>query len=95
MIDLTKINSDKSLKDMNIKELNYCFEMIYKDIEILYKVLESILIEDYSALNVHIEAALTELEAKADYYKKRCTEEIHNTTLGNTIFFQANSWQIT
>ncbi len=80
---------------MNIKELNYCFEMIYKDIEILYKVLESILIEDYSALNVHIEAALTELEAKADYYKKRCTEEIHNTTLGNTIFFQANSWQIT
>ena len=80
---------------MNIKELNYCFEMIYKDIEILYKVLEAILIEDYSALNVHIEAALTELEAKADYYKKRCTEEIHSTTLGTTVLFQANSWQIT
>jgi hypothetical protein len=79
---------------MNIKELNYCFEMIAKDIEILYKVLESILIEDFSALNVHIEAALTELESKADYYRKRCTEEIHSTTLGTTVFFQANNWKI-
>ncbi len=79
---------------MNIKELNHCFEMIAKDIEILYKVLESILIEDFSALNVHIEAALTELESKADYYRKRCTEEIHSTTLGTTVFFQANNWKI-
>lgn len=79
---------------MNIKELNHCFEMIAKDIEILYRVLESILIEDFSALNVHIEAALTELESKADYYRKRCTEEIHSTTLGTTVFFQANNWKI-
>ncbi len=80
---------------MNIKELNYCFEMIAKDIEILYKVLEDILIEDFSALHVHIEAALTELESKADYYRKRCTEEINSTTLGTTVFFQANNWNIT
>ena len=79
---------------MNIKELNHCFEMIAKDIEILYRVLESILTEDFSALNVHIEAALTELESKADYYRKRCTEEIHSTTLGTTVFFQANNWKI-
>lgn len=80
---------------MNIKEINYCFEMIAKDLEILYKVLEQILIEDYSNLRVNIEAALTELESKADYYKKRCTEEIHSTTLGTTVFFQANNWNIT
>ena len=80
---------------MNIKEINYCFEMIAKDIEILYKVLEQILIEDYSSLQIYIEAALSELEAKADHYRKRCTEEIHSTTLGTTIFFQANGWNIT
>lgn len=80
---------------MNVKELNYCFEMIAKDIEILYKVLEEILIKDYTTLNIYIESALTELEAKADYYKKRCTEEIHSTTLGTTVFFEANSWNIT
>ena len=80
---------------MNVKELNHCFELIAKDIEILYKVLESILIEDFAALNISIEASLTELEAKADYYRKRCNEEVHNTTLGQTIFFQSNSWKIT
>ena len=80
---------------MNIKEINYCFEMIAKDIEILYKVLEDILIKDYAALNIYIESALTELEAKADYYRKRCTEEIHSTTLGTTVLFEANSWNIT
>ena len=80
---------------MNVKELNYCFAMIAKDIEILYKVLEDILINDYSTLNIFIETSLTELEAKADYYKKRCTEEIHSTTLGNTIYFEGNNWNIT
>ena len=79
---------------MNVKELNYCFEMIAKDIEILYTVLERILIEDYATLRMNIEASLTELESKAEYYKKRCTEEIYSTTLGTTVFFQANSWSI-
>ena len=80
---------------MNIKELNYCFEMIAKDIEILYTVLENILVNEFSALNVFIEASLSELEAKADYYRKRCTEEIYSTTLGTTILFQGNNWHIT
>jgi hypothetical protein len=80
---------------MNIKELNYCFEMIAKDIEILYKVLEDILANEFSALKIYIESSLSELESKADYYKKRCTEEIHSTTLGTTVLFRANNWNIT
>jgi hypothetical protein len=78
---------------MNVKELNYCFEMLAKDIEILYKVLEDILTNEYTALSVYIESSLAELESKADYYRKRCTEEIHSKTLGTTVFFQANSWK--
>lgn len=79
---------------MNVKELNYCFAMIAKDIEILYKVLEDILINDYATLKIQIEAALTELETKADYYSKRCTEEINSSALGTTIFFESNSWNL-
>lgn len=85
----------KSGNYMNVKEINYCFSMIAKDIEILYKILEEILIKDYASLSVFIEASLTELEAKAEYCKKRSTEEINSTTLGSTIFFKANGWDIT
>lgn len=84
----------KSGNYMNVKELNYCFEMIVKDIEILYKVLEDILIKDYAALSVFVEAALTELEAKSEYCRKRCSEEINSTTLGTTVFFKANAWDV-
>lgn len=84
----------KSGNYMNVKEMNYCFAMIAKDIEILYKVLEDILINDFASLNVFIEASLTELEAKADYCKKRCNEEVNSTALGTTVFFKANSWNI-
>ena len=79
---------------MNVKELNYCFEMIAKDIEILYKVLQDILINDYASLKVNIEAALTELESKADYYKNRCIEEVNSSSLGTTLFFESGNWNI-
>ena len=80
---------------MNVKELNYCFEMIAKDIEILYTVLEDILTNEFSALKIYIESSLSELESKAEYYRKRCDEEIHSTTLGTTVLFQANNWNVT
>ena len=79
----------------NPTEINYCFEMIYKDIQILYKVLEEILKNEYAQLKLYIEATLTELEAKSDYFLKRCTEEVNSTTLGKTLVFAANNWNIT
>ena len=78
----------------NPTEINYCFEMLYKDIEILYKVLQDILANEYSQLKLCIESTMLELEAKADYFQKRCSEEANSTTLGTTIMFQANSWNI-
>ena len=78
----------------NPTEINYCFEMLYKDIEILYKVLQSILLNEYSRLKLHIESTLTELESKADTYLKRCEQEANSSTLGTTIVFQSNSWNI-
>ena len=78
----------------NTKELNYCFEMLYKDIEILYKVLQNILMNEYSQLKLHIESTLLELEAKADHFAKKCKEESNSSALGTTIMFQANNWNI-
>ena len=78
----------------NPTEINYCFDMIYKDIQILYKVLESILTNEYAKLKIHIEATLSELEAKADYFMKRCNEEANSSSLGTTLVFEANSWNI-
>ena len=79
----------------NPTEINYCFEMLYKDIKILYEVLEAILTNEFANLKMHIEATLTELEAKADYFMKRCNEEANSTSLGTTLVFEANNWNVT
>ena len=79
----------------NTTEINYCFDMIYKDIQILYKVLEEILTNEYAQLKMHIEAKLTELESKANYFMKRCEEEANATTLGTTLMFSSGNWNIT
>ena len=78
----------------NPAEINHCFEMIYKDIEILYKVLESILMNEYSQLKLHVESTLLELESKADHFSKRCKEEANSSALGTTIVFQTNNWNL-
>lgn len=101
---LSKVNARLSLFEsyiskpgsyFNFTELNYCFEMIYKDIETLYKVLESILTNEYIQLKLHVESTLLELEAKADHFQKRCKEESNSSSLGTTIMFQSNSWNLT
>ena len=100
---LAKVNARLSLFEsyiskpgsyFNFTELNYCFEMIHKDIETLYKVLESILTNEYVQLKLHVESTLLELEAKAEHFKKRCKEEANSSSLGTTIFFQGNNWNI-
>lgn len=77
----------------NAKEINYMFECIYKDLNILYSVLEEILIQDYNKLKLDVEAQVVELEQRVYNLKRRMNEEINSTTLGTTIFFQANGWK--
>lgn len=78
----------------NYTEINYCFEMIAKDIEILYKVVESILLNEFSMLKLSVESTLSELENKAKYFAMRRKEELNSTALGKTVFFQANNWKV-
>lgn len=77
----------------NTKEINYMFECIFKDLEILYKVLEDILTQEYNKLKLDVEAQVVELEQKVYNLKRRMNEEINSTTLGKTILFQANNWK--
>ena len=77
----------------NTKEINFMFECIYKDLNILYTVLEDILLNEYNKLKIDVEAQITELEQKVYNLKCRMNEEINSTTLGTTIFFKANNWE--
>ena len=77
----------------NTKEINYMFECIYKDLNILYEVLNEILINQYNKLKLDIEARLIEMEQKANNLKKRMDEEVNSTVLGTTIFFKSNQWE--
>ena len=77
----------------NTKEINFMFECIYKDLNILYTVLEDILLTEYNKLKLDVEAQVTELEQKVYNLKCRMNEEINSTTLGTTIFFKANNWE--
>jgi hypothetical protein len=101
---LAKVNARMSLFEsyiskpgsyFNFNEINYCFEMIHKDIETLYTVLESILTNEYVQLKLHVESTLLELEAKAEHFQKRCKEEANSSSLGITIMFQSNNWNVT
>ncbi len=77
----------------NAKQINYMFECIYKDLNILYEVLEQILTEDFNRLKLDVEAQVVELEQKVYNLKRRMDEEINVTNFGATIFFKANGWK--
>lgn len=78
----------------NTKEFNYMFEMIFKDLEFLYTILEDILLNEYSQLKIYIESHLNELESKANLFENRLKEEMSTTSLGKLIFYQTNDWII-
>lgn len=80
---------------LNVKELNKDLEMIYKDIALLYKILEDLYTSEYNRLLDYIESHIDELESTVDKYVKRAEEETNSTTLGNTIFFESNSFDMT
>lgn len=78
----------------NTKEMNHMIEMLYTDIVFLYKILEEIQINQYNKLLLNIETHLTSLENIAIHYKKRNNEEINGTSLGKTLLFKTNDWEI-
>lgn len=79
---------------LNVKELNKDLEMIYKDLEVLYQLLEDLYTNEYTKLLDYIESHIDELESTVNKYVKRAEEETNSTTLGNTVYFESNSFNI-
>lgn len=78
----------------NNKEMNHALEMLYNDIAFLYKVLEDIYIDKYNSMLLNIETHMIHLESLASHFKKRTDEEIKSTTLGKTLLFKTNDFEI-
>lgn len=80
--------------ELNVVELNYTLEMIFKDLEILYEIAIELHNNDFTKLNSYVESHLNYLEATVDKYEKRAKEETNSTTLGKTIFFESNKFNV-
>lgn len=78
----------------NTKEFNYMFEMIYKDLTLLYEILQDILLNEYNQLKVYIEAHLNTLETKASLFQRRLDEEMAATSLGKLLFVKTDDWKL-
>lgn len=76
------------------KQVNYMFNMLYKDIVFLYKILEDIQINELNKMLLNIEAHMINLESLSTHYKKRANEEINSMSLGKTILFKTDNWDI-
>ena len=81
-------------EQFNTKEINHMLEKIYTDIVFLYKVIEEIQKDELNRLTLGIETHMINLEAIADNFKKRANEEINSTSLGKTLLFKSNEWEM-
>lgn len=75
-------------------KFNEDFQRIYDDLLILYKLAYQICIEDFERIKTYAETHLLQLEDLARKYEYKTKFEIDSTYLGNTIFFQANGFDI-
>ena len=73
------------------KQVNYMFNMLYKDIVFLYKILKDIQINELNKMLLNIEAHMINLESLSTHYKKRANEEINSMSLGKTILFKTDN----
>lgn len=78
----------------NTDKFNEDFQRIYDDLLILYKLAYQICIEDFEKVKTYTETHLLQLEDLARKYEYKTKFEIDSTYLGNTIFFQANGFNI-
>lgn len=76
------------------KQINYMLNMLYKDIAFLYKILEDIQLNEYNKMLLNIETHMVNLESLALHFKKRSNEEINGTSLGKTLLFKTDDWDI-
>lgn len=78
----------------NAKEINECINDIYEDLNILYELLYEITEKEYLNLKYYIQSHLNELQSLSEVYLKRTELETFSTSLGKSILFQYNKFDI-
>lgn len=74
---------------------NAMVNSIYKDLELLYRILNELSIKEYVMLKSFIDTHLDSLENKVNFYKEKATQEVNSTSLGKTILFKNSNYNIT
>lgn len=69
-------------------------EMVLTDLKILYEILHETIVKEYNDLILFAETHLNRLESTAEFYEKQAEYETKTTTLGKTLFFQHNNFDI-
>lgn len=85
-------NSENEAFDTS--KFNEDFNRIYDDLLILYKLAYNICIDKFEEIKAYAETHLLELEDLSRKYEYKTKFEIDSTSLGNTLFFQTNGFNI-
>jgi transposase len=77
------------------KQYNKEIEAIYKDLEILYKILYELTITEFIEIKAFADSHLKDLENTSETYKAKAELEINSSSLGNTLLFKYGSFEST
>lgn len=78
----------------NAKDINECINNIYEDLNILYELLLDITQKEYLNLKYYVKSHLNELQSLSEVYLKRAELETFSTSLGKSILFKYNKFDI-
>jgi hypothetical protein len=78
----------------NPAEYNEVLKLIYKDITILYNILNTLAIKEFNDLQNYINSYITELNSVVETYEAKAAYENNSTTLGETLLFQNSNFTI-
>lgn len=79
---------------LNVKELNRDYESIYKDLSIIYQILEELVVIEIEELKSYINTHISSLENEVSSFKKRAEAEINSTLLGDTLLNKTSNFEI-
>ena len=79
----------------DVDKFNEDLLRIYNDLLILYSLTYKMSVTEYENIKSYAETHLLELEDLARMYEYKTKEELDSTSLGNTVFFQSNGFNIT
>jgi hypothetical protein len=93
---LCLLQHDKAIsgQEFNTVAYNNMINMLYKDLELLYKLLYDITVKEYITLKAFTDTHLDELESMVKKYNIKAEQEANSTSLGKTIFFKHNDFNL-